>query len=129
MALNIATYFRHALNIGIKETFVCLFYYYYYHYFVPACYCRIISPLITYKLKSYLHALCMAVLFLSPELLLKYSRQGFETCNTVKTCIKCVHKGHVILIQLSTAELYSLVRYTYFDHISMPYIQQCCNCL
>ena len=37
------------------------------------------------------------VLFLFPQLLLQYLRQGFETFNTVPTCIEHVHKENGIL--------------------------------
>ena len=39
------------------------------------------------------------VVFSSPQLLLKYLMQGFETFNTAQTCIEHVHKGNRVLIQ------------------------------
>ena len=40
-----------------------------------------------------------SLLFLSPQLLLHYLMPGFETFNTVPTCMEPVHLGNRILIQ------------------------------
>ena len=42
---------------------------------------------------------CFVVLFVPLQLLHQYLMQGFETCNTVQTCIEHVHKGNSIMIQ------------------------------
>ena len=55
--------------------------------FDPGHYCRIMFPWMTHIFWPYSHALCTAIVFLSPQLL------------------------------------------PYFDHISMPYVQQYCLCL
>ena len=48
------------------------------------------------------------VLFLSPQLLLQYLMQGFETCYVVQTRIGHVHEGYRSLIPVSNGELFSL---------------------
>ena len=40
-----------------------------------------------------------SLLFLSPQLLLHFLMPGFETFNTVPTCMEPVHLGNRILIQ------------------------------
>ena len=40
----------------------------------------------------------------------QYLMQGPETCNTIQICIKHVHKGNGILIQVIIAELGPLIR-------------------
>ena len=64
--------------------------------------------------RTYVRLSHFLVLFLSPQLLLKYLMQGLETGNTVQTCIGHVHKGNRILIQIIIAELHPLVWLTYF---------------
>ena len=70
--------------------------------FDPEHYCRIMSPWMTYIFWPYR----IVVLFVSPQLPLKYLMQGFETCYTVQTCIWYVHKRNRI------AELCPLKRQT-----------------
>ena len=79
-------------------------------------YCRIMSPWMTSIFWPY----NTVVLFVSPQLLLQYLMQGFESCNTVQPCIEHVHKGNRIWIRSCFAQLCTL-EYTYFDHITLYY--------
>ena len=64
--------------------------------------------------RTYVHPSNILVLFLSPQLILKYLMQGLETWKTVQICIGHMHKGIKILIQVIIAELHPLEWLTYF---------------
>ena len=57
-------------------------------------------------------------MFVSPQLLLQYLMQGFETCYTVQTCIGHGHEGNVTLIQVIIAELRPLLL---TQHTCLPF--------
>ena len=63
------------------------------------------------------------VLFMSGQLLLHYLMQEFETCNTVHSYIEHVYKGNRILVRVIIAALYPIKGHTYFEHITIPYVQ------